>query len=180
MKTMISGIKHSSLYSVGLLLSFTFLCSCAGYKLGNIPSAEMEGVKTIYVPVVKNDSYEPGLQVLTTNSVIRKLETDGTYLSSRLTKADATLEIMITDVSRTPKRLQRDNTIVTQEYTVTITAKFTLTNHNTGKKVLNGAVASGTTDFFLFNDVQEGERQALPLAVDKLAYEIVKQVTEGW
>lgn len=166
--------------SAVFLLPLVFLGACAGYKLGNIPSTQMEGVKTIYVPVVKNSSYEPGLQVQTTNAVIRKLETDGTYLSSRLTKADATLEVVITDVSRTPKRLQRDNTIATQEYTVTVEAKFTLTNHTTGKKVLDGVTASGTTDFFLFNDVQEGERQALPLALDKLAYEIVKQVTEGW
>lgn len=163
-----------------LILPLVLMSGCAGYKLGNIPSAEMEGVKTIYVPVVKNDSYEPGLQVQTTNAVIRKLETDGTYLSSRMTKADATLEVMITDVSRTPKRLQRDNTIATQEYTVTVEAKFTLTNHVTGKKVLSDVMVRGETDFFLFNDVQEGERQALPLALDKLAYEIVKQVTEGW
>jgi outer membrane lipopolysaccharide assembly protein LptE/RlpB len=163
-----------------LLLSLVLITGCAGYKLGNIPSAEMEGVKTIYVPVLKNESYEPGLQVQTTNAVIRKLETDGTYLTSRMAKADATLEISITDVERSPKRLQRDNAIATQEYTVTIHAKFTLTNHNTGKKVLEGVEVSGSTDFFLFNDVQEGERQALPLAVDKVAYEIVRQVTEGW
>lgn len=161
------------------LASIVLLTSCAGYKLGNIPSAEMEGVKTIYVPVVKNDSYEPSLQVMTTNALIRQLETDGTYQSSRLDKADATLEVTITNVEKTPKRLQRDNVIATQEYSTQITATFILTNHNTGKKVVS-STASGSTDFFLFNDVQEGERQALPLAIDKLAYNIIKQVTDGW
>ncbi|NJK93314.1 MAG: LptE family protein [Blastochloris sp.] len=163
------------------LLALTLLLgACAGYKLGNIPSADMQGVQTIYVPVAKNDSYEPGLQVLTTNAVIRQLETDGAYRSARLDQSDASLEVTITRLERSPKRVQRDNVVATQEYTLTLSAKFTLTNHSTGKKVLENVEVSGQTDYFLFNDVQEGERQALPLAVDKLAYEIVKQVTEGW
>jgi len=162
-----------------LLATLIVFTSCAGYRLGNIPSAEMKGVKTIYVPVIKNDSYEPSLQIVTTNAVIRQLETDGTYMSSRQDRADASLEVTITNVEKTPKRVQRDNVVATQEYSVTVTATFTLTNHSTGKKVVSSS-ASGSTDFFLFSDVQEGERQALPLAIDKLAYNIVKQVTEGW
>jgi hypothetical protein len=176
---MTKPLLHSSL-PLFLLSLITLFTGCAGYKLGNIPSAEMEGVKTIYVPTAKNQSYEPGLQTQLTNALIRKLETDGTYRSARLGQADATLETTIVAVERTPKRLTRDNTVSTQEYTVTVRAQFTLTNHSTGKKVLNSVEASGDTDFFLLNDVQEGERQALPLALDELAYNIIKQVTEGW
>ena len=71
-----------------LLLSFAALCvlcfiGCAGYQLGNIPRADMKEVHTIYVPVVKNNSYEPGLPVMVTNAILRRIDNDGTYSSSR-------------------------------------------------------------------------------------------------
>lgn len=165
---------------VGATLLGILVSSCAGYKLGNIPPSEMEGVKTIYVPMVLNDTLEPQLEAMVTNAILRRFETDGTYRHTRSRKADAILEVKVTEFERDPLRSARSNTIVTEEYRITIRAKASLTNLRTGTRVFKDLEVEGDTDFFVNNNLQEGERQAVPLAADKLAYNLVKHCTEGW
>jgi hypothetical protein len=42
------------------------------------------------------------------------------------------------------------------------------------------AEVAGTTSFFVGNDLNSDERQALPLAAEELAVNLVTQVSEGW
>ncbi|MFH1067550.1 MAG: LptE family protein [bacterium] len=156
------------------------LMSCAGYRLGNIPSAEMKGVKTIFVPVVKNDSYEPGLPVMVTNAILRRIDNDGTFSSSREGQADATLEVRVTRLTRSPLRRSREDVQVTDEYEVTLEAEATLTNLKSGKRIFTKRKVTGKTRYFVQDNLQEGERQALPSAADDLAVNLVKLVAEGW
>jgi hypothetical protein len=73
-----------------------------------------------------------------------------------------------------------NNILVTAEYQLTITAKVTYVNRRLGRKIFENAEATGNTTFFTQADIQEGERQALPLAAQDLANNAVKLVTEGW
>jgi len=161
----------------GLALLFS---SCAGYHMGGIPSAQLKGVKTIYVPMVKNESYKPSLQVMATNALIHQLENDGTFHSSRIGSADATLEVTIINFERNSMRRAPDNSLVSEEYQGLLTAKATLINNLTGKKVFADQTFTGKTQYYVAQDAQEGERQALPLAAEDLAREIITQVTNGW
>lgn len=163
------------------LASSLLFASCAGYQLGNVPYAEMKGVEKIYVPVVLNQTYEPGIQVMVTNAIIRRFNQDGTYQTSRLAEADATLEVVLTDFKRDSLRRARSNSLVTEEYRLNLHAIATLTNHRTGQKLFDKEVVIGDTSIYVNeNRMQENERQAIPLAAEALAYEIVRRVTEGW
>ena len=44
---------------IAIVILTLCLSGCAGYRLGNIQGQEMRDVKTIFVPVAKNQSYEP-------------------------------------------------------------------------------------------------------------------------
>ncbi|MDD5261143.1 MAG: LptE family protein [Methylacidiphilales bacterium] len=174
-----------TLQSQLLLIPLLILTGCAGYHVGNIASSDLKGVKTIYVPMVKNETYEPSIQAIVTNAIIHSMENDGTFHSTRMGSADATLEVTITQFDRNPTLFSRDNTIVPLEYRGTMTARVTLLNNLTGKKILADTQVSGYTDYFTSQssqqrDAVEAERQALPLAAQKLADNIVKQVTDGW
>ena len=171
-----------SLFHLSLAFIFvTLLGSCAGYKLGNVPYAEMKGVEKIYVPIVHNQTYEPGIQVMVTNAIIRRFNQDGTYETGRLAEADATLEVVLTDFKRDSMRRARSNSLVTEEYRLNLHAIATLTNHRTGQKLFDQEVVIGDTSIYVNeNRMQENERQAMPLAAEALAYEIVRRVTEGW
>ncbi len=153
---------------------------CSGYRLGNIGGTEVQGVRTIYVPVVKNDGYEPGLQVMTTNAIIRRFENDGTLQTVRTTEADAELTVTIKKVVKTGTRNDRNNILRTAEYDVEIIAQATYVNRRLGRKIFENREVRGKTAFYVQRDLQEGERQALPLAAEDLANNIVKLIVEGW
>ncbi len=165
---------------MALLVALLFT-SCAGYQLGNIPYEELKGIKKIYVPVVHNETFEPGIQVMVTNAIIRKFDQDGTYKTGRARESDATLEVKITDLKRNALQRARQNELLSEQYRITLVAEVTFLNHLTGQKFMEKAEFSGETDFFLStNRVQEGERQALVLAAQDLADNIVRELTEGW
>lgn len=177
MKSLFSALIPSGLALVILCV----LTSCAGYQLGSVPYAEMKGVKKIYVPIVKNETYEPGIQTMVTNAIIRRLENEGTYLTGRIGEADATLEVTLTEFKRDSLRRARQNSLVTEEYDLNLEAIATLTNLRTGQKLFDKEEIVGDTSIYV-NEyrMQENERQAMPLAADALAYEIVRRITEGW
>ena len=53
-------------------------------------------------------------------------------------------------------------------------------NRKLGRKIFENITVTGNTTFFTQANIQEGERQALPLAAQDLAQNTVKLVTEGW
>ena len=169
-----------ALRALFVLLSLTVLSGCAGYRVGNISGRDLQGVHSVYVPVVRNASLEPDLQMVVTNAVIRRFESDGTLSVNQNANADSEFDIVITDVQRTPIRSSTTDILLTSEYQLTINAKATYVNRKLGRKIFENVSVSGSTDFFTQADINEGQRQALPLAAIDLANAAVKLVTEGW
>ncbi len=164
----------------GVLLLVLSLTGCAGYRVGNISGRDIQGVRSIYVPVARNSSLEPDIQVTVTNAIVRRFNNDGTLEVNQTSNADSELDVTITDVHRTATRSSTSDVLVTAQYQLTIQAKVTFTNRRLGRKIFENTLVSGSTTFFTQANIQEGERQALPLAAEDLATNAVKLVTEGW
>jgi len=49
-----------------------------------------------------------------------------------------------------------------------------------GKLIAAPTIAFGSTSFFVGDDITSDERQALPLAAEELAVQLVSQLSEGW
>jgi hypothetical protein len=162
---------------LALLLS---LDGCAGYRVGNTSGRTLQGVRSVYVPMARNTSLVPDLQMTVTNAVIRRFNTDGTLETNQSQNADSEIDIVITDVEHVPIRSSSNDILVTAEYQLNLKATVTYVNRKLGRKIFENAQMQGTTSYFTQSDIQEGERQALPLAAEDLANNIVKQVTEGW
>jgi len=156
------------------------LSGCAGYRVGNTSGRDLQGVRSVYVPVVRNTSLEPNLQMTVTNAVIRRFNSDGTLEVNQNSNADSELDIVITGVNHTPIRSSTSDILITAQYQITIQATATYVNRRLGRKIFENVAVSGSTNFFTQSDIQEGERQALPLAADDLANNAVKLITEGW
>jgi len=163
-----------------LFLATLVLGGCAGYRVGNISGRDLQGVRSVYVPTARNTSLSPDLQMTVTNCVIRRFDNDGTLEVNQSSNADSELNITITNVKQTAIASSNNDINITSQYQLTITATVTYTNRRLGKKIFENAEVKGTTTFFTQSNLQEGERQALPLAADDLANNIVKMVTEGW
>jgi hypothetical protein len=175
---MIPPVSASRVFLV--LLVPLFLSGCAGYRVGNISGREIQGVHSVYVPVARNESLEPDLQVVATNAIIRRFENDGTLSVNPSLNADSELDVTITSIQRTPVRSSVTDLLLTAEYQLTINAKATYVNRKLGRKIFENIDVSGSTTFFTQADINEGQRQALPLAAIDLATNTVKLVTEGW
>lgn len=156
------------------------LTGCAGYRVGNTSGRDLQGVRSVYVPVVKNTSLEPDIQMTITNAIIRRFNNDGTLEVNQNANSDSELDLTITNVQHTPVRSSTSDILVTAQYQLTIQATATYVNRRLGRKIFENVSVVGSTTFFTQSDIQEGERQALPLAADDLANNAVKLITEGW
>ena len=160
-----------------VLLPFLF-GGCGGYQLGPATPGYLRNVHAIAVPTFTNNTLEPRLEVLVTNTAIKQFQQDGTFRIVNADAADATLKAEIVGVGRSPARSVRGNVLSTTEFALNLTVKYTLMGSD-GKQLTAGAV-SGSTSFFVGSDVNTDQRQALPLAAEELARHLVSQLSEGW
>jgi hypothetical protein len=156
------------------------LAGCAGYRLGNVSGRTLQGVHNVYVPTVRNASLEADIQMVTTNAIIRRFESDGTLETSQNPQADSELDVVITDVQLQPLRSSSNDVLLTAQYQLTIEGRATYVNRRLGRKVFDNTPVQGVTTFFAQADLNEAERQALPLACQDFANQTVQLVTEGW
>ena len=161
-----------------LLLAFLF-AGCAGYQLGPATPGYLRQVHTIAVPTFSNTTLVPRIEVLVTGTVIKQFQQDGTFRIVNADAADAILKGEIVGVNRNPARSVRGNVLSTTEFSLTMTVKYNLVGRD-GKPLGAGGAASGGTSFFVGQDVNTDERQAMPLAAEELARNLVSALSEGW
>ena len=155
------------------------LTSCFGYHIGPAKPYYLRDVHTIAVPTFKNATLLPRIEVLVTDTVIKQFQQDGTFRVASEDNADATLKGEIIRIDRSPARSVRGNVLATIEFNLNMRVKYTLIGRD-GKPLAPAAEAVGTTSFFVGTDVITDERQALPLATEELATQLVSQLSEGW
>ncbi len=167
------------------LALLAFLPGCAGYHVGPIKPTDFAKIQTISVPTFKNDTLEPRIEVIMANAIIKQIQQDGTYKIASAKDADATLEGTLEEIVRRPARSVRSNVLQTREFTLTLKVRYDVVNRVTGARIAGRAV-TGTTSFFVNGsernaaDVNQDERQAIPIAAEDLAVRLVSQISEGW
>ncbi len=155
------------------------LSGCAGYQIGDVKPYFLRDIKTIAVLNFKNNTFNPRVETLVANSVIKQFQQDGTYTITTPDKADAVLDGVVISVARGPVRSVRGNVLATTEFNLGINVGYTLRDRS-GKALVGPGTITGGTSFFVGRDVTTDERQALPLAAEDLAVRLVSQISEGW
>lgn len=154
------------------------LGGCAGYRIGDVKPKYLEGIRTIAVPTFQNNTFQPRIEVLLTNTVIKQLQQDGTFQITSAENADAVLRGTVTNVGRSPARSVRGNVLATTEFNLTVAVNYALVDR--AGHTLSTAGVTGSTNFFVGSDVTTDQRQALPLATEDLAVRLASQLSEGW
>ena len=155
------------------------LTGCLGYHVGPVKPSVLRDVHVIAVPTFENKTLLPRIEVLVTDSVIKQIQQDGTYKIAEKDNADAVLKAEIIEISRTPARSVRGNVLATTEFNLSMHVRYKL-DARSGTSLTPYAEVVGTTSFFVGTDVTTDERQALPLAAEELATNLVTQLSEGW
>lgn len=154
------------------------LGGCA-YQLGDARPSMMRGITTLSVPTSKNTTLEPNVEGLLADTIVKELQTDGTYKLSYTDRSDAILYTTLTNVERRPARAVRGNVLATSEYEFITTVRYEVIDRATGKELMQGFV-NGRTSFFVTADLQTDEIQALPLAFSDAAVKLASRLSEGF
>jgi outer membrane lipopolysaccharide assembly protein LptE/RlpB len=163
---------------IPLFLAAFLLAGC-GYKLGEIRPTPMRSVRTLAVPTFKNRTYEPRVEVLLADTVIKQLQQDGTYTIVSDNTADAILNCTLEKIERRSLRSVQNNVLATSEFGITLEVNYRVTDRVTGIVLMEGRIR-GSASFFADNDLQTTERQAIPVAARNLALEMTTRLAEGW
>ena len=163
-----------------LLCAAVLLTGCAGYRMGSVGGKNIQGVSTVFVPVTKNTVLEGGIDVPLTTQIIRTFDQDGTLATAETQAADSELDVTVTKVDRGMLQYERQDVQAANQFEVTLRAQVTFVNRKTGKRILDNVAVSGKNSYFVQRDQVESERQALAMAEQDLAKNIVSLVVEGW
>ena len=139
----------------------------------------MRGITTLSVPTSKNKTLEPNVEGLLADTIVKELQTDGTYKINYTDRADAIVYTTLEQVERSPARAVRGNVLATSEYIFTTTVRYEVIDRATGKQLMQGTV-NGRTSFFVTADLQTDEIQALPLAFSDAAVKLASRLSEGF
>ena len=162
-----------------LLMGMIALNGCAGYHLGPAKPSYLKDVHTVSIPVFRNNTLIPRIEAVFTTSVISQMQQDGSLKVVGPGEGDATLVCVIDRIERAPARSVTGNVLLTSEFELNVGVRYSLQEKGTGRIIDNGRI-TGETSFFVGNDVQQDERQAIPIAAQQLAVRLVSQVVEGF
>jgi outer membrane lipopolysaccharide assembly protein LptE/RlpB len=162
-----------------LLIALVFLVSGCGYKLGEIRPTPMRSVRTLSVPNFKNETYESRVEVLFGDTVVKRLQQDGTYQLVNSSQADAILSCTIANIRTNSLRSVINNVLATSEFGLIVEVRYEVTHQGSGAILMQGTVL-GNSSFFSGNDLQTSKQQALSNAALDLADKLTAQVAEGW
>jgi len=167
----------------GTLLLLALSTGCAGYRLGNtLP----DGIRTVHVPPAANKTSEPLIETQVTHAVNARIMQDGTLRLERARRADATLNITLTDFRLNALAFTKikGEESRAREYRMWLTADVALVDRN-GRVVAERTRVQGESTFFVFGplgagDLSSAKRTGLPEAAADLARQLVYAVVEHW
>lgn len=164
------------------LPALALLCSCANYKLGSTPKGDgLEDIRVLYVPTVVNETDETAVPGPVTNAILQEIDRDGTFRHARKDEADAILEVTVKKIERSPIQQSVEQYLTTLQYQLILTLEYRVYSLKDKREVIRKTLVSGYTTFFVQGDQTESQRQALPLAGQKAAQNLVSALSSrGW
>lgn len=137
-------------------------------------SSSLGDVKTIAVPQFDNKSLEYGIQEDLTSKVIERLIADNTLKVVALNDADAILRGEVANYRSDAYTYDKSEHV--SEYKVNIFVNFTLERKG-GKALLEKTNMLG---YGIYNVTTEAVEDGRKRALDKLATDIVDEITKSW
>lgn len=158
------------------------LCSCANYQMGSTPrGGGLQDVRVLYVPTAVNETDETAVPGPVTNAILQEIDRDGTFRHARKDEADAILEVTVKRIERSPIQQSVQQYLTTLQYQLILVLEYRVYSMKDKKEVISKAAVSGSTTFFVQGDQTESQRQALPLAAQSAAQNLISGLaSRGW
>jgi len=161
-------MKRNFKLIVSVIASVGAFSGCYSFSSGKLD------FKTVGVPVVENSTAEYRLVDVITSTLISAVNNDGRAKISDPEKAEAVLEMTVTNYARVPYEYTSKEQV--NQYKVTITAKAKLRS-SAGKPIWESAAVSGWSTYPASGSDEEA---GMKKAADNLAAEVIRQSFETW
>lgn len=160
-----------------------FFVGCAGYQIGN-ESLYRGSIDTVYVPMVKSNSFRRYLGERLTEAVVKQIENNTPYKVVRDNHADAVLNIELVDY--------HENIAITDKWggprqeSAKLTVKVELVDRRTLELEAHSEIPVRSQDIFVLGDgaliAVAGQSTATQQqeAIERLARTIVSTLEKNW
>lgn len=150
--------------------------------MGSTPKGGgLEDIRVLYVPTAVNETDETAVPGPVTNAILQEIDRDGTFRHARKDESDAILEVTVKKIERSPIQQSVEQYLTTLQYQLTLTLEYRVYSMKDKKEVIAKTIAIGYTTFFVQGDQTESQRQALPLAAQNAAQNLVTSLaSRGW
>lgn len=147
------------------------LCGCCGYTTRSIlPS----NIKSIAIPIAKNETVRPGLGELLTDSLIADFTQDRTLKIDNIDRADIILDCTIKNYERSPQAYTANQEVIA--YKVLLECEITASDRVKTDTLWHGNIATTIS----YDAKTETEDQGIEKAITKLSLEILRRVLTTW
>ena len=156
------------------------LCGCGHYQLGTPIS---ENLRDVYVPTVRNESGQPGVETALTQALLKEIQREGTLRIVPEERAGSRLDVVVVGYRQDSIRYNRSRSGVSEEYRMVLRAQSTFTDLNPvdpDKAIILQAVREGDDTFLRGTDVITARQRCLPKAAEELAEHIVEDCVSAW
>lgn len=171
-KRLIHPLLLSILFVSGVLINFG--CGAYSFTGASVPSH----LKTIAIPVAEDKSPAaiPGLRESLTDELIKKFINDNSLQVTDRSKADATLECVITSVTDAPSIVSAGEQITSRRITINVNVIY---KDLVQRKTIFDDNFSNYGDYVPGEATNEREN-AITNAIDKISEDILLAVVSGW
>lgn len=166
-----------SIHLIACFSATLLMSGCMGYLLGG---SRPEGVETVYMAPVINETTEPAIELQVTEALRQRIQFDGRLkLLDAPGAADTVMEVALTRYTLTAVAFRRDRKTTAEQYRLRIDAVATLKDTGTGE-ILSESKTYGEATFDFESDLTSSKRDALPRAAWEVAKFIVDDLVERW
>ncbi|HLD49984.1 MAG TPA: LPS assembly lipoprotein LptE [bacterium] len=174
-------MKNLCLLSLAVSLLPVFSSGCGYTQKSALP----QNIKTIYVETVKNKipienvyAYVPGLEMMSTNAIIRRFQRDGNLRVVTRDKAEAILQSDLISFDQEGVRFSSLEQV--SEYRLFVIVAMRLVDAKTGRVIWEEPNFSGDSEYFVSSVKSVAREEAAQRAVNRLARNVVDRVVEDW
>jgi len=166
-----------------LLAAIALLPGCAGYQLGN-GSLYNPNIRTVYIPIVRNDTFRPMVGVQLTEALVKAVELRTPYKVIGDASADSTLTCRV--VSESKQVITENRTDDPRAVDAILNIELTWLDRRGNLLMENRFVPPGQFAFLFTQSshfVPEGGQSvstALQHDIERLADTIVQQMESRW
>lgn len=153
------------------------LAGCAGYHLGPVNGA-VAGGQSIQVLPFNNQTFQPRLGDVLTQSVREQIQQDGAFHLQTHGPGDVALSGVIQTYQRLAIGYLSTDAVTPEDFQVQATVHVVAREVGSGKVLLD-KVITGQTLVHVGSDLASAERQAMPQLAADLAMQINELISEG-